>query len=392
MRRKSRGLQSGYTILVVDDQDETLLSVRCLLEREGHRVLTAASGECALELFKANEVHLMLVDYFMPRMTGEQLVREIRAFDPYVQIILQTGYSGEKPPRTMLAELDIQGYHDKAEGPEQLLIWVDTALKAQRQIRDLCQRQRLQSELVANVSHEFRGPLTVISGYTEILLGDGFGAIDGDLKMALQAIGRTASGLNHLVSDFLNYAKLEAKTLDVARQPISLQELTDELTRLVDAQRGNRALRFEVERGAVDRVYTDPVKLRTILRNLVSNAIKFTAQGCVSLRIEADDEALLFRVADTGPGIAADAQELIFEPFRQLDGSTTRSYGGVGLGLALSRKLAQLLGGEILLHSQIGAGSTFTLVLPHVPPAEPVSPRAPARIAPRSLDVVAQAA
>ena len=124
MARKRQRPRSGCTILVVDDQREALTSVRDLLEREGHQVLTADSGARALEIFKQHEIHLILVDYFMPGMTGEQLIRAIRSFDQYVQIILQTGYAGEKPARVMMAELDIQGYHDKTEGPEKLLLWM----------------------------------------------------------------------------------------------------------------------------------------------------------------------------------------------------------------------------------------------------------------------------
>jgi len=117
---------------VVDDQEEVLLSTRSLLEREGYRVLTAESGERALEVMKAERVDLLLVDYFMPRMTGEQLVRSVRAFDPFVQIILQTGYAGEKPPRATMADLDIQGYHDKADGPEKLLVWIAAGMRVQQ--------------------------------------------------------------------------------------------------------------------------------------------------------------------------------------------------------------------------------------------------------------------
>ena len=129
-------------------------------------------------MFKAHDIHLLLVDYFMPGMTGEELIREIRRFDPYVQIILQTGYSGEKPASQMMAELDIQGYHDKADGPDKLLLWVDVGLKAHRLIsRSARARARCSSELVANVSHELRTPLHIIGGYTELLLDGEFGAL-----------------------------------------------------------------------------------------------------------------------------------------------------------------------------------------------------------------------
>src|SRR6266481_5516048 len=142
MARKRINVEpSGYSILVVDDQDETLISSKLLLEREGHRVLTAV-GRDALSLIGEEQFDLIVVDYFMPQMNGEELVRAIRKIDSDVQIILQTGYSGEKPPREMLRRLDIQGYHDKSEGPDRLLLWVEVSLKAAAQLRRIHQDER----------------------------------------------------------------------------------------------------------------------------------------------------------------------------------------------------------------------------------------------------------
>jgi signal transduction histidine kinase len=115
-------------------------------------------------------------------------VEQVRTVDPYVQIILQTGYAGENPPRALLAALDIQGYHDKTDGPERLLLWVDVALKAHRMITELRERERLQSEIVANCSHEFRTPLNIISGYTEILRSGDFGELPVSALAPLGAI------------------------------------------------------------------------------------------------------------------------------------------------------------------------------------------------------------
>lgn len=136
MARKyqSTARSSGYTILVVDDSPDILESSRRLLESEGHRVLTAVDGPSGLEVMEKERVQLLLVDYFMPGMTGEEVVRRVRERDQLVQIILATGYSGEKPARVMMRELDIQGYHDKSEGAERLLLWVDAALKAHRHV------------------------------------------------------------------------------------------------------------------------------------------------------------------------------------------------------------------------------------------------------------------
>jgi PAS domain S-box-containing protein len=141
-RKRISAQPSGYTILIVDDQEEALISGRFLLEKEGHRVMTATGGQEALARVRPGQVHLVIVDYFMPGMSGEKLVQEIRKLDKEVQILLQTGYSREKPPREMLRFLDIQGYHDKSEGPEHLLLWVDVALKASTQLKLANQRWR----------------------------------------------------------------------------------------------------------------------------------------------------------------------------------------------------------------------------------------------------------
>src|SRR2546428_13955873 len=122
-RKHTVAQPSGYTILIVDDQEEVLISVRLLLEREGHHVLTAAGGEEALALFRHCPVHLAIVDYFMPRMSGEEVVQEIRKLDQDVQILLQTRDSGGRPPLEILRASAIQRYHDKTEGPDRLLRW-----------------------------------------------------------------------------------------------------------------------------------------------------------------------------------------------------------------------------------------------------------------------------
>jgi len=128
---------SGHKILIVDDADEILETTRLLLEKEGHEIQTADNGKDGIEKVRGWEPHLLILDFFMPGMTGEEVVAAIRPFNREVQILLQTGYASEKPPRQMLHKLDIQAYHDKSDGPEKLLLWVDVALKAYRQGRML---------------------------------------------------------------------------------------------------------------------------------------------------------------------------------------------------------------------------------------------------------------
>jgi signal transduction histidine kinase len=183
--------------------------------------------------------------------------------------------------------------------------------------------------------------------------------------------------LNELVQNFLDYARVEAGALGVETQEVSLQEIVEEMTALATFLLQDRDVQLEADPPILTtRVICDVPKLRTILRNLVTNAAKFTQRGRIGLHVDLRRDHLQVAVHDTGVGIALEDQESIFEPFRQLDGSLTRSFGGIGLGLALSRKLARALGGDVAVESEPGVGSTFTLT---VPVRRPVVERAPAR-------------
>lgn len=141
-RRAKAEHASGHTVLLVDDNPDYLQATRLLLEREGHNVLTATNGPEALAILPQQRVDLLLLDYFMPGMTGEEVVNEVRKVDPFVQVILQTGYASEQPPRELLNRLDIQGYYDKTEGPEQLLLWTAVGLKASFSLQLLSKGRR----------------------------------------------------------------------------------------------------------------------------------------------------------------------------------------------------------------------------------------------------------
>lgn len=155
MTRQTAPNSSGYTILLVDDDVNYLESARALLEREGHEMIVASTGAEALRLLSERTIDLVLLDYFMPGKTGEQVVTELREFNKEVQVILQTGYSSETPAREMLRRLDIQGYYDKSEGPEKLLLWTDVGLKAvyregqlQKRVQEALARLRVLNGLL----------------------------------------------------------------------------------------------------------------------------------------------------------------------------------------------------------------------------------------------------
>lgn len=191
MARKRQLEHSGHAILVIDDQPDCLASTRRVLEREGHEVVAVDSARAGLLAITRRRFDLVLVDYFMPGMTGEEFVLELRRAEPTLQVLLQTGYASEQPPRSLLKRLDIQGYHDKSEGPEKLCLWVDVALRAARAAR-IEERSRRGLEYILDATPELQrmqplddllqGVLLQMSG----LLGavDTFVAIHPDARAA----------------------------------------------------------------------------------------------------------------------------------------------------------------------------------------------------------------
>lgn len=374
---------SGCTILVVDDQPEILKSNQAFLENAGHRVFTAGGGAEALSIFQASPVDLILVDYFMPCMNGGAVIRAIRKLDEDVQIVLQTGYSGDTPALALLHELDIQGYHDKADGPDRLLVWVEVALKTMRYIRKMRQAEQLKTELLANVSHELRTPLNGILGYSDVLLGEDYQPPLPPAAVAdIAWIHEQARHLERHVDNFLNFSALEtahAPGMDIALQRVQLTDFQATLQSLMGLFLRDKNVTFQCNfPPGLPAAWADPQKLSLILCNLVSNAAKFTLAGTISVsaRCNESDRTLTVQVEDSGIGIATEYHETIFEAFRQVDGSSTRRFGGLGIGLALARRLARRMDGELSVDSQAGTGSTFTLRLQLAPDSEDMQPGA----------------
>jgi signal transduction histidine kinase len=364
---------AARTVLLVDD-DEAMLSLeQRILEREGHHVLVASSGPEALTILERESVQVLVADYFMPGMSGQELIERVRARDPIVQVILQTAYADRKPATEMVRALDIQAYHDKSDGSARLVALVEAGLKAYVRIAELHLAERLKTELLAHVSHEFRTPVGVIVGYLDLIQEGDFGPISDALGGVVGRVRGNASHLLALVEEFLDLARLETGTARDRRKLVPLSAFLRELGESFSLLVRGRPVEFRMAvPELLPAVLADPAKLRIIIQNLLANATKFTEFGHIELSAETRaDSRVAISVRDTGPGIPVEHQEAIFDLFRQLGPASEEKRGSLGLGLALSRRFARLMDGDVTVQSRPGAGTTFTVVLPAVENAPP---------------------
>ena len=222
---------------------------------------------------------------------------------------------------------------------------------------------RAKSEFIANMSHEIRTPMNGITGMTDVLLDT---ALTDNQRECSSIIKSSAMSLLTVINDILDFSKIEAGKVDLENEPFHLRQTIREIMQSFSASALSKQLRLEanVDENVPTRISGDAVRLRQVLTNLIGNALKFTAEGYVLLNVVATENRdgcveLLFSVSDSGIGIPKQKQDLIFEAFSQADGSTTRKYGGTGLGLTISARLVDLMKGKIWVESEHGHGSTF---------------------------------
>lgn len=267
-----------------------------------------------------------------------------------------------RPLRVVGVNIDIDDQRQAAEELAEALVQAESANAA-------------KSQFLANMSHEIRTPMNAVLGYAELLLADDDAMDDDARRDAYLTIHRNGRHLLELINDILDLSKVEAGSMSLEQLETRPGELLSDVHRLMSVRAESKGIRFEVDPASrvPETLSTDPVRVRQILVNLIGNAIKFTEQGgvTISAREGATGASLIIDVADTGIGINDEHLSRLFVPFQQADSSMSRRFGGTGLGLSISRRLAQLLGGDILVRSQPGQGSVFSLVLP-LSSSEPV--------------------
>jgi PAS domain S-box-containing protein len=239
--------------------------------------------------------------------------------------------------------------------------------KIKQKSDDVEKISQYKSEFLANVSHELRTPLNSLLILSQNFMRNRTGNLTQEQQEDAQVIYSSGSDLMNLINDILDISKVESGKLEMCVDKVLLSDVVSSISKQFEMVAQRKGITFSVnclKKQEISTFDCDEMRLMQILKNLISNAIKFTEHGSVKLDIKTKDDSIFFSVSDTGIGIAKDKQALVFSEFQQADGSTSRKYGGTGLGLSISKKLTDLLGGALTLKSKEGVGSVFTLSLP----------------------------
>ncbi len=387
-------------LLVVDDEENIVITVSEVLRLDGHFVDMAMSGRDAVKLLRGDEYDLVLTDLHMDDGDGVSLLREVRANSPFTIAVILTGFASVESAIAALRH----GAYDYLLKPcniEELKLTVRRGLEhrrlmlAERAARsslefinqelerrveertrelqlaneELLEANRAKDVFLATLSHELRTPLTPVLGWVNLLRSSRPNPDVALLNQGLEAIERNARLQARLVDDLLDISRIISGKLRIEWEPVNLCEIAAVAAETARPEAAARKVLLTVETPETSVVVQGaPIRLQQMTMNLLMNAVKFTPDnGRISLRVWREAGEARVSVEDTGIGISPDFLPHVFDRFRQADGSTTRQFGGLGLGLAIVRALAEMHGGWVRAESEgEGKGARFTFSLPCV--------------------------
>ncbi|GAB1418319.1 hypothetical protein MASR2M12_10840 [Bacteroidales bacterium] len=379
--------QPKFNILIVDDRPENLLTLEGILESDELNLLKASSGNEALRIMLEHNVALVLMDVQMPGMDGFEVAEIMRSSErtKYIPIIFVTAISKQrqhifkgyetgavdylyKPLDLEILQSKIKAFIEFFQHKNKL---EETTRKLEKTVEELSNARVIAEEatlaksaFLATMSHEIRTPLNGIIGLADL------GLMDEDLKPThkerLLDIRTSGESLLEIINEILDISKIEADKLELEEIEFSIRDVIEKIVNLLSVKIFQEKLEFicDITPDLPDILIGDPLRIRQILINLLSNAIKFTEEGMVGIQIKMLDHieeqvSLEFSVEDTGIGIPKEKLNRLFQSYQQVDTSTTRTHGGTGLGLTISQRLVNFMGGIIKVESQLGQGSRF---------------------------------
>ncbi|PHJ63928.1 histidine kinase [Nostoc linckia z18] len=396
-------MEETLKILVVDDDEVDRMAVRRALTKAGVQMHLSevSDGHDAFSVLSTTTYDCVFLDYRLPDQDGLTLIQNIRASDIKVPLVVLTG-QGDEQIAVELMKAGATDYLSKSrisseilahilrnairvhraemqaalanqqlrESHEQLIRKNQELERQQQQIQiqnfKLLEASRLKSHFLATMSHELRTPMNAIIGFSQILLRPKFGQLTHQQADMVERILNNGKHLLMLLNEVLDFSKLESGRLDLKPEIFDISKIVNtavgEMHSLAEAKNLSLLVEIDLQNPLG---FNDPFRVKQILINLLSNAIKFTESGEILVEIkELPANRVAIIVKDTGIGIAPRDFKLIFEAFRQVDQTITRKYPGTGLGLAIVDSLVQMMGGKIVLESQLGIGSMFRIELP----------------------------
>jgi len=385
--QETNNLTEDIRILAVDDDPVHLKLLQNYVESVNYQVVTATSAEQAWQQLQDNPpFHAVLLDVVMPGENGFQLTQRIRQKWQLHQLpVLLVSVQDNVDARVQGFIAGANDYISKPIEYREFTARLQTHLSLRRLKQDVAHHQHVESllrqakeqaeaashaksQFLANMSHELRTPLNGILGYAQLLEQEE--GLSNKQQSAVQIIYRSGEHLLTLINDVLDLAKIEAGKLELQLDECHLPVLLNDITELFSLRAKQKGLLFsldlppiDAEKGLPPIIEADAKRLRQILLNLLSNAVNYTSQGEVKLRVMREESVLHFSVEDTGIGIAADKIEQIFLPFQQLQ-HTQKNNDGTGLGLAITKVLVEMMEGQLYVNSHLGVGSVFRFAIP----------------------------
>ena len=364
-------------LLIVDDSSNNRAAISYWLSEENYEILHATCGVSALKITETFIPDIILLDYNLPGMDGIEVCQKIRANKklPFIPIIMMSSYAPEA--NVLALEQGADEFIAMPIMPTELKSRIRAMLRLKRTVSEsielikenkkLQELDKIKTNFISKVSHELRTPLQAVLGYTDILSEGLQGELNYPQKLMIKQIREAGEKLLGLISQILDFESIEKEELSVSTETFYVENLFNYLSQIIMplAMKRNIQLNFVLEDKNI-QLYSDKNMILKVLLNLISNSIKFSANGGKVLITAGDlnNEFVEFKIQDEGIGISKSNIAYIFDKFWQEDDSITRNYGGLGIGLALVKKIVTILGGQVTVESRPNKGTIFKVSIP----------------------------